>query len=99
MELIQNSSPGRHEFVKYLTRTVFTLPSSIFQYHSLSRHLAFDKEACATSAPQNGRRVSRGESEFERLLNLAVLINCFINDLWKDYCGVLFVLVEVNAAS
>lgn len=85
--------------MRYLTRTVFVLLSNVFQYHSFSRCLAFNKEACTTSAPQNGRRVSRGESEFERLLDLAVLINCFTNELRKDYSGVFFLFVEANAAS
>lgn len=92
MALIQNGSPGKIESVRYLEGTVFTLLSNVFQYYSLSRCLAFNKEACATSAPQNGRSVSRGESEFERLLDLTFLINCFINELQKDYCGILFCL-------
>lgn len=95
--LVQSSSPGKLAFVRYLRRIVFMLFSNVFRYRSLSRCLAFNKEACTTSPPQNGRCVSRGEGEFERPLDLGILINCFINELQKDYYGLLFLSVEANA--
>lgn len=99
VKLIQNSSPGKIAFLRNLIRIVFTLFSNVFQYHSLSRCLAFNKETCTTSSPQNGRCVSGGEGEFERPLDFSVLINCFIDELQKDYYGLLFLFVEANAAS